>query len=159
MNESARLADQLQRAQEGDAWHGPSLRELLTGVTAAQAAARPVPEAHSIWEIVHHVAAWEDAVRRRLAGERVSLTGEGDWPPVHEPTEAAWVETRDRLAAGGRRLRETIAAFPPARLEELRSDSGQTYYLLIQGVIQHDLYHAGQVGLLRKALAAVPAAR
>ena len=151
--ETARIADQLRRACEGDAWHGPSLRELTQGLGATEAAARPLPGAHTIWEIVHHIAAWEDAVRRRLGEESVSLDGEADWPPVREVSEAAWRATLARLESGNRRLREAIAGFPAERLDEVRPDSGQTYYLLMHGLIQHDIYHAGQIGLLKKLVA------
>ncbi len=73
MTESVRLADQLRRAFEGNAWHGDSLLELLAGVDAKTAAAKPIKDAHSIWELVLHIAAWDDAVRRRTAGEAVNL--------------------------------------------------------------------------------------
>ena len=66
MRETERIADQLKRAHEGGAWHGPAIDELLRGVTAGQAAARPFEGAHSIWELVAHAEAWERAILRRL---------------------------------------------------------------------------------------------
>lgn len=93
MTEIQRIQDQLHKAFYGDAWHGPSLMEALENVTAAQAAAWPIPHAHSIWEITLHISAWTDAVRRRALGEKVELSTEQDWPPVHTATEAAWNET------------------------------------------------------------------
>src|SRR6266446_1439447 len=74
MSETARLADQIRRAFEGDAWHGDSIKELLTGVTAETAAAKPIKDAHSIWELALHIAAWDDAVLRRIGGAAVELT-------------------------------------------------------------------------------------
>ena len=71
-NEAERIADQLKRAFDGQAWHGPSLKESLEGVTVAQAVAHPIPAAHSTWELVAHIAAWEDVVARRLSGEAVA---------------------------------------------------------------------------------------
>jgi len=74
MNETERIADQLKRAFHGEAWSGPSVREVLQGVTADIAAKRPIADAHSIWELVHHITAWVDIVRRRVAGEAVTVT-------------------------------------------------------------------------------------
>src|SRR6202050_3776043 len=89
-SESALIADQLRRAFEGDAWHGPGLLELLGEVDAATAAARPLPDVHSIWELVMHVAAWDEAAFRRMGGETVQPTGVANFPRVPKPTEAHW---------------------------------------------------------------------
>ncbi len=90
VSESELIADQLRRAFEGDAWHGPALLELLQDVDAATAAAKPILEVHSIWELVLHVAAWDSAALRRVGGETVQLTGTANFPIVPKPTEAAW---------------------------------------------------------------------
>ena len=90
MSETARLADQIRRAFEGDAWHGDSIKELLTGVTAETAAAKPIKDAHSIWELALHIAAWDDAVLRRIGGAAVELTRQQDFPPVKDTSPAAW---------------------------------------------------------------------
>jgi len=82
--ETSRIADQLRRAFYGEAWHGPALLEILRGVSAAEAAARPLPKAHRIWEIVRHVAVWDEAARRRMAGEVVQPAPHEDWPGVTE---------------------------------------------------------------------------
>src|SRR5437867_11897483 len=99
MTETERILDQLRRAYEGNAWHGPSVREVLSGVTAAQAHARPLANAHSIWEIVHHLAVWEDGVRRRLEGDRVAIeTGSPeDWQGACDETRAAWKQAKAAL--------------------------------------------------------------
>ncbi len=90
MSERERIADQLRRAMEGDAWHGPALRELLKGVSSEMAATTPIAGAHSIWEVILHIAAWTEAVRRRLQGDPARLTPEEDWPTVGERTDEAW---------------------------------------------------------------------
>src|SRR5262249_11787313 len=82
MSETDRITDQMTRAYEGNAWHGPALRELLTTVTAETAAAKPLADRHSIWEIVLHVAAWKRVATRRVKGETVKEPPEGDWPPL-----------------------------------------------------------------------------
>ncbi len=150
MTEIERIHDQLRRVFEGESWHGPSVREALAGVTAAQAAAHPIPGVHSIWELTLHIAAWEDIARRRLGGEKVDATPEMDWPPVGEVGDAAWASAIDQLSRGHAALRETITRFDPAKLDLAPSGSSSTAYVLMHGAIQHDVYHAGQISLLKK---------
>lgn len=152
MTETHRINSQLKRAQEGEAWHGPSLRELLDGVTAEQAAAKPIPNAHSIWELVNHIIAWEQIVRRRLEGEVVSeVPDEMNFPPVNDPSETAWQATLQSLAASNRSLRESIKRIDDAKLEKTVPGEKYNNYFMLHGAIQHDLYHAGQIALLKKA--------
>ncbi len=153
MQEVHRIEDQLKRAFEGEAWHGPSLRELLAGVTAQEAAAKPLPAAHSIWEIVLHVAAWEGAVRARLEGEDVKVPAEGDWPEVKETSAAAWQAALETLEEKHLKLIKTISSLDPSRLDEAITGSKSSVYSTLHGIIQHDLYHAGQIALLKKVLA------
>ncbi|HEY2955376.1 MAG TPA: DinB family protein [Candidatus Eisenbacteria bacterium] len=150
MSETVRIADQLKRAFEGEAWHGPAVMEVLAGVTAARAAARPIASAHSIWEIVAHIAAWEDAVRRRLEGERVELTDAEDWPKIEDTGEKAWAAQLARLEAGHHALRRTVEGFDGSALDQPPGRNRSTAYMLMHGVIQHDLYHAGQIAVLKK---------
>ncbi len=90
MTETHRINSQLKRAYQGEAWHGPSLRELLDGVSAKQAAAKTVPNAHSIWELVKHIIAWEQIVKQRLEGKAVnSIPDEVNFPPVTDASEEA----------------------------------------------------------------------
>jgi len=149
-NEVTRIEDQLKRAFEGDAWHGPALMEALQGVTAARAAARPLAGAHSIWEIVLHVAAWEDVVRRRLGGEPVSLSDAEDWPAAGDTGDAAWTAALEKLRSGHMALRRAVAKLSDARLKEEVPGAIYTFYHLVHGLIQHDLYHAGQIAVLKK---------
>jgi uncharacterized damage-inducible protein DinB len=150
--EGARIAEQLARAYEGGAWHGPALREVLADVTAESAAARPIPGAHSIWEIVLHIAVWEDVVRRRLEDQTVQPTDAEDWPRVTDTSDAAWSATLARLERGNRALRETMARLDERALDQAPAGSKNLRYVLAHGVVQHDLYHAGQIALLRKGM-------
>jgi uncharacterized damage-inducible protein DinB len=151
MSEWARIADQLRRALDGGAWHGPALRELLKGVSAATAAARPVPGVHSIWEIVLHMTAWTEAVRRRLLGERAELPPEEDWPAVGEAGEAAWGRAQERLGQAQERLLEELGRQPAERLDEPIVPGLASVYVTLHGLVQHHLYHAGQIAVLKKA--------
>ena len=151
VTEIARIQDQLRRAFEGPAWHGPSLHELLSNVPASKAAARPIEGAHSIWELVLHIIAWERVVVRRLAGETIDkLSPAEDWPAINDTGERAWSEAQAQLQAAHQELHEAIGKFPEARLGDKVSGK-YPYYGLLHGVIQHNLYHAGQIAILKKA--------
>jgi uncharacterized damage-inducible protein DinB len=148
----ARIADQLRRAFEGDAWHGPALLELLQDVDATTAAAKPLPRVHSIWELVLHVAAWDGAAWRRLSGERVQLTGVTNFPVVPRPTEAAWRKAVAHAKHTHDVLVRTVAALPESRLRERVPGKKYDFHFMLYGVAQHELYHAGQIVILKKAL-------
>lgn len=156
MSETARIADQLRRAFSGEAWHGDSLLEILDGIAAAQAAARPVKHAHSIWELVLHIAAWDNAVRRRLAGESVQLPEEQNFPPVMDPSEGAWRRAVENAKRVHGELIDAVSAFPDERLSEKVPGKNSepdwyNFYYMLHGVVQHELYHAGQIAILKKA--------
>ena len=152
MSEIRRIRDQLRRAQEGEAWHGPSVREVLAGVTAEQAASRPVAGAHSIWELVRHIAAWERFARERITDWKVhEVPVEQDWPPVTDTSEAAWTAALDELVRGHGALLEAISSLDEEMLDQIIEGAPYSAYFLLHGVIQHDLYHAGQIAVLKKA--------
>jgi uncharacterized damage-inducible protein DinB len=152
MSEVQRIEDQLRRAFEGNAWHGPAVRELLADVTATKAAAKPLSNAHSIWEIVLHMATWEEVVRRRLQGETIGdLPPAQDWPPVQDTGEAAWHNAIERLERANRALREATMRSNEAHLAEMVPGKDHSMYLMLHGIVQHDLYHAGQIAVLKKA--------
>ncbi len=153
MRETERIADQLKRAHEGGAWHGPALDELLKGVTAEQAAARPVEGTHSIFELVAHVEAWERAILRRLGGDPAQIYNtEEDWSPVDGGSEEAWAAARRKLTETYVALREAVLKLDDERLDEPILPNMSTRYVSLHGAIQHTLYHAGQIALVRKAL-------
>ncbi len=153
MSEVKRIAGQLHASLTGPAWHGPSLLEVLEGVTSDEARQHPVAAAHSMAEIVPHVAAWMSAAERRLAGHAIELEGDADWPPVTDGFDwsAAVQGLRDAAEALGVRIR----TLSDADLTTIRvRTSGQEYsaYVLLHGVVQHNLYHAGQLAMLKKAI-------
>ena len=153
MSQSALLADQLRRAFDGEAWHGDSLLELLAGVDAATASRHPIAGAHSIWELVLHIAAWDAAVLKRTIGVAVQLSDAGNFPPVTDTSEAAWQRTLAQVKDAHEKLIAGVAAFPDSRLrEQVPGKSGDHYdfYYMFSGVAQHELYHAGQIALLKK---------
>ena len=148
--EVERIRDQLRRAFAGEAWHGPSVLELLGDVDANRAAARPIAGAHSIWELTLHIAAWEKAAVRRLSGDRGELPDEENWPPVNDTSEAAWQQAIADLKNNNQQLQEAVARVKENRLDEPIIEGMSSVYITLHGAIQHDLYHAGQIAILKK---------
>lgn len=152
--EILRLDEQLRQALEGGAWHGPSVLESLAGVSAEQASSHPIPGAHSIWELVLHITSDYALVLRRLAGDARPVTPEEDWPTCPPATAENWQHTLEALRRLNRQLREAVRAFPPERLDApLVPTVPYTAHTQFIGVTQHNLYHAGQMSLLKRALA------
>lgn len=148
-SETARIADQLRRMYEGPAWHGPALQEVLAGVTEQGAAARPVPNAHTIWELALHTTAWLRIARERLSATQTrDHTAEENWPDV----SGSWTDALSALDRECRDLERVILSFPDERLNyPAPATEPQTFYVLLHGVIQHVAYHAGQIAILKKS--------
>jgi uncharacterized damage-inducible protein DinB len=149
-SQSVLLAEQFRRAFEGDAWHGPALLELLQDVDVATAAAKPLANVHSIWELVSHIAVWDDATLRRLAGEVCQPEGHANFPPMPQPTEAAWREAVAQARRTHDALVKTVAALPGSRLRDQVPGKKYDFQFMLPGVVQHELYHAGQIAILKK---------
>src|SRR5690348_12583481 len=114
MSENARLADQVRRAFEGEAWHGDSVLELLRDVNPRMAAAKPIPNAHSIWELLLHIAAWDRTVIRRAGGATVNLSDAENFPRVEDTSETAWKKTVESVKKMHEELVKSVSAFPDA---------------------------------------------
>lgn len=154
------LIDQLERAHAGDPWHGPSRASLLADVTADEAHRRPASDAHSIWELVLHMTAWTREVTRRVQGNNAGEPEMGDWPAVPtRPEERAWRAALAALDAAHVAFRDTVRALDAARLTTRVGDernpplgTGVTIAQTINGLVQHDAYHSGQVAIVKKLL-------
>jgi uncharacterized damage-inducible protein DinB len=152
------LSEQIRLAHYGPAWHGAALAENLDAVTAEQAASRPLPDAHSIWELVLHLTGWSREVARRLEGGEPGPPAEGDWPAVGRVSEEAWARARAALGEAHAALVAAVESFPEARWRDRVGGerdaplgTGVSYAAMVTGLLQHDAYHGGQIGLLRKA--------
>jgi uncharacterized damage-inducible protein DinB len=143
----------LHRAFEGPAWHGDSVYELLQGLTAKRAAARPIPDAHTIWEILLHMSAWGRVVKNRLEGKREDLPDDQDWPPVTDVSEEAWQKTQAELKSMCRALRHAAIDLDDTRLFDFAVGCDYDIYVMLHGLVQHCIYHAGQIALLKKLTA------
>jgi uncharacterized damage-inducible protein DinB len=153
----------IDQAYDRRSWHGTNLRGSIRGVSANEAAWRPGPERHNIWELVVHAAYWKYAVRRRLTGEaRGSFPVEGsNWfarPSAAERGEASWKADVALLGETHRSLRAAVAALAAADLDRAAAGGTETVRALVTGIAAHDLYHAGQIQLLKRLWAATPLA-
>lgn len=147
------LLQLLDQAYNRKAWHGPNLKGSLRRVTAEQAVWRVIPGRHSIAEIAVHCAYWKYAARRRLLGEkRGSFPLKGsNWFTVPDPLdEKTWKSYLILLETYHRKLREAIAELSPLQLNIVPLGSRVTNLVLIEGIAAHDIYHAGQVQLIKR---------
>ena len=152
MTEPQRIAQLAESVLREGGWIEVSLRDLFHSLTATAAAAHPVPNAHSAWEIALHLAAWHEAVRRRIAGEAVSLSDAEDWPAPANATAKNWQAALNKLEQTYAEMVQAIRGMRPEQLDETVPGRIVTYYPILHGVIHHALYHSGQVMMLRKAL-------
>ncbi len=150
MDSAKLLLALLAEAYEKKTWHGPNLKQSLKGVTAKQAAWRPGPGRHNIWEVTLHAAYWKYAVRRRIdGGKRGSFTLKGSnffaRPEKGNLNEAAWSADRKLLELEHRALHGTV-------VKVLRTGRAAKVMPQLYGVAFHDIYHAGQIRLLRRLM-------
>lgn len=152
MTQSEQIADELDRALRGPAWHGSSLTEILDGLTFDQAVQRPIPSAHNIWELVLHITSWANIATRRIAGGQVAPYHDEDWPLVGSMTTDRWVATQAALRQSHEKLRETVLTLDDERLAANAPQSPNSIAVLLHGVVQHAAYHGGQIAMLKKAV-------
>jgi hypothetical protein len=160
-DECLRIADQLNRAFSGDAWHGPPLRELLHGITAEQARERPLASAHTVWELTVHMDLYVKAACEAVQGIPMPRWfGAGqDWPQITASEESDWAETTGRLFRNAERLGMAIRKLQDENLQETVPGRDYDFYYLFHGIVQHSLYHGGQIAILRKAVLPVGGVR
>ena len=147
------LRRMLDESYEKKAWQGPNLRGALRGVTAAQAAWRPAPGRHSVWELVAHAAYWKYAVARMLAGGKRGAfpeNGSNWFARSGPPTDRAWKADVANLDAQHRKLREGVVALEASDLGRKPPGSKYTTDTLVYGVVSHDVYHTGQIQILKR---------
>ncbi len=152
MTETQRILDQYDRVMKGAAWHGDAIWQILDGISAEKAARRPIASAHSIWEIVGHMAFWEGVAAKRLASLRAGLEEGRNFPAAPEATEANWQKTLDQFRASNQAFREALQKLGPAQLDVLSAAGKRSLYDEAHGLIEHSVYHAGQIALLAKAM-------
>jgi uncharacterized damage-inducible protein DinB len=159
--ERENLAESLRQSLSGDPWHGPSIAALLADVTPEAAAARPIARAHSILELVLHMAAWTQEVGARLRGEPPGAPALGDWSPAVGDARTAWAAARRTLDEAHADLLQLVQQLPEERLSEpvggprdASLGTGVSVAVMLTGLVEHHAYHGGQIAVLKRALAA-----
>jgi hypothetical protein len=148
----ATLLDIIDQSFDRQSWHGPNLRGSIRGLTHKQALWRPHPDRHNIWEQVLHAAYWKYTVRRRILAEKrgsFALVG-SNWFTPAETTAAGWRSDVQFLVDTHKSLRAAIAGLAPDQLHKRLPGAKVTYFFLISGIAAHDIYHAGQIQLLKR---------
>jgi uncharacterized damage-inducible protein DinB len=152
MSETDRIVEELKLSFEGEPWHGLSLMEILDGVDAKTAAARPISGAHSIWELVLHIAAWENAIRTRIAEKRaLQLSDEQNFPGVADMSDNAWKKALSGLRESHKELLATVSGLSESQLSEQVPGKPYDIRFMLHGAAQHAAYHGGQIAVLKKA--------
>lgn len=147
----ARLAHQIERTVSGPMWHGPGLDELLTGVSAEQASARPVAGAHTIWELVLHITVWAEIAHARLWGAVGTPTPEQDWPVPAAAGLDEWCAAVARLHESYRTLAASVRGLDDAALAAPVVGQQYSASTMLHGVVEHGTYHGGRIALLKRA--------
>ncbi len=155
--ECSRIAAQLRSVLDGDAWHGPSLRELLDDVGAQQANARPVSAAHTIWELTLHIEVWARAALAAMHGTPIpafveNMPPEQNWPLIKDASAPGWQAAIENVLRTGSDLASEIEKFGDGRLRETVPGRKYDFERLLRGSVQHCVYHSGQIAILKKAL-------
>ncbi len=156
MNEIERTLEQYDRTMNGNAWHGDPVWKVLEGISAEQAARRVGTQSHSIWELVSHMTFWETEVCRRLSGLPARSVEELNFPAAPEATAENWNRTLAEFRRSNEEFRAALTKFDGTQLDRPlpgREKSGYTAYIEANGVIEHNLYHSGQIAFLRKFFA------
>jgi hypothetical protein len=144
------LLERYDQTLAGDAWYGDPVWKILDGIDARCAAARPVNGVHTIWQLVKHMAFWEDVAARRLSGP-VTPDLAGNFPEMPRLDEQGWQKSLQEFRGSHAKFREALSRVDPTRLDQNTPGGERTYRYEIVGVIEHHIYHIAQIALLKKA--------
>ena len=154
MSQIAFIVDQLKLAFDGEAWHGPALMEILADVDAATATAHPISTGHSIWELVLHLAAWEQVIIIRIVeGRAVTLSDEKNFGHIEHVSEAAWRQAVETLQRNHQELIKIVSQLNESQLTDPVPGKDYNILFMLNGAVQHAAYHGGQIALLKRARA------
>jgi uncharacterized damage-inducible protein DinB len=163
MTELERTANYLRETFTGDAWHGDPMKKILVGVSHEGAAAHPIADAHSIWELVLHITAWLEMFERTLHGtplpqHNVPGYDEMNFPPVRATGAKAWKEAQEHMYAAAEKMAAGIALFDAAKMTAKVPGRDYDFGYALPGIVAHSIYHAGQIAILKKAFSGQPSA-
>lgn len=151
MSQIEQIIEELKNNHDGNAWHGASLADALREISWEQAAAHPLSQSHSIWEIAAHIEGWEDVFRRRLERQGIKEPEAGDFPVASVPSETAWAEMLKKLENTHRHLLSVVENLTDSILETKIEGRDYSYRFLLCETVNHKIYHSGQIALLKKA--------
>ncbi len=154
MNQVDRIVQYYDQTMTGSSWHGDPIWQILEAISARQASQRPVPDAHTIWELLSHMTFWEGVAAGRLRGETVETLDELNFPAMPGDTEENWQAALNGFRESNQRFRAALSALDPALLDQLTARKKRTYYQEAHGLMDHHVYHAGQIALLKKIVSA-----
>ncbi|MEO6173644.1 MAG: DinB family protein [Flavobacterium circumlabens] len=152
MSENKRISNLYQSIYNGNPWLEVTLSHTLENVTAEQAYRKVNPNLNTIWEIVNHLIQWRRNILRRVQGETVVAPDHNYFVPILDSSEAAWEQSLQSLAKSQELWNAFFEDFNDSDLEKIYVDNNHTYYEHIHGIIQHDVYHLGQIVILKKLL-------
>jgi uncharacterized damage-inducible protein DinB len=163
MTTAEKLSNELEKILSGDAWYGPPVFETIDKISFDIAYEHPQNGAHSIAEIVIHMLGWTIEVTDRMRGSKAGYPAAGDWPDPGAPNEERWKTMISELKLANVNLIGLIQKFPNQKWDELTNDdrnqpglgAGVNYEQLINGLIQHHVYHTGQIGILNRILGGI----
>ena len=153
MDEVKFLRDQFKTTFSGDSWHGPNLLRTLDGVDVEQAKARPLGERHTIWELVDHMTFWLEEVLKAMKDKEIPRPDKVvDWPSMGGSAEQ-WSQSVKRLEAAVNMLVDELATWSSEDLEQRVGGADYSFRQMLHGAVHHNLYHAGQIAIMRKKAA------
>jgi len=152
MSESEKILDQFKKMYYGGAWFGSGLKEILDGVDSETAVKRPIETAHNILEIANHISIWIKAVNHQLIGTPLQVSDDENWLPKNSYNGKMWANTLNKLDERISELLNQLSRTSDEKLSETVNGEEYTFYFLIYGLLQHCVYHAGQIALLKKTM-------
>ena len=156
MYASEAIADSLRRTLTGPMWHGDAINQLVSGLSAADAARKPIADAHTVWELVLHMAAWANIAQQRLSlKKQTEPTSAEDWPSLTSgPSIEAWSDAQMRLSEAYEGLAQKAEALDRDALNAQVPGHDYSVRVMLMGVVEHGAYHGGQIAVLKRALRA-----
>lgn len=152
MTEIEQLVNRYDQTLNGDAWYGDPIWKILQGINAKCAAAQLLPGTHNIWQLVMHMEFWERIAARRFSGPvSPDEKDPGNFPATPAPNDAAWQQTLESFRASNRDFRQAISLLDSNSLDKNTPGSQRSFRYELVGVIEHHIYHAGQIAMLKKA--------
>lgn len=152
-----KLITELEKAVNGDPWYGASLKKILSDVSCEQAVIKHTENIHSIAEITHHVCGWIEEVLSRIEGNESKDPARGDWKEINDLNEAEWNDLKYSLFTAHSNLISRVKIFPFTKFEEhvgkekiKELGTGISYREMLVGLMEHNIYHGGQIALLKK---------